>query len=224
MNFNELHSAFYNDGYRLAQEYLSQNQSEDNFIKLSEKTYKYIDYFIDLLITEANKQNTPVECRKGCAKCCYQPVFMLPYEAIFIIRFLNKYYKEKITDIKLMCEKKHNITSVLSPNKLLSHRQECPFLRKNTCIIYPARPMACRIYLSYSQKSCENSFNNPEDKAIYPRLLEIALKAGQYLNEGIAKFLSEKKIKVFEFTIESMMTHVLSKNNFFNNWLNGEYD
>jgi len=84
-------------------------------------------------------------CKKGCKMCCYIPIGISDLEVINIKNYLDK---NKIThkQIKPKKEKPQNATS----DTLIGEQymgKECPFLKKDICIIYPVRPFKCRSHL-----------------------------------------------------------------------------
>ncbi len=89
-------------------------------------------------------------------------------------------------------------------------------------MVYEARPMACRTYLSSSRAGCKNEYDHPKDFNIFPDLYEFTLRAGRMINEGISAFLTENHIFPAEYQIESSLLTALKDENAFKRWLNGE--
>jgi hypothetical protein len=71
---------------------------------------------------------------------------------------------------------------------------------------YPARPMACRIYLSMSVDSCRLYYEEPDKDENYARLFEFPLQAGRMMNEGFTHALKTAGRNSAEFRIEEGLT------------------
>lgn len=69
-------------------------------------------------------------CKPGCSQCCQVERTALPIEAYVIEQHLMTLSSEKIRRLR----------------KLYKDNDEtCPMLLKNRCVIYPVRPIICRI-------------------------------------------------------------------------------
>ena len=202
-NFIDIKKAFYSDGYQLGMETVESNLSKDSLFLSISKMYAAIDELIDSLTELSNKQNDPIKCKNNCANCCHQPVFTLDYEMQYLNSFIKENFSEqKQTVIKIRAHNNRIKLSRLTELEILNSKQPCPLLENESCSVYEARPMACRIYLSTNVESCEKFFNNPENKSSFPALLEFPIHAGRFMNEGFKSALKSKKISVKEFRIE----------------------
>lgn len=72
-----------------------------------------------------------VACRKGCSYCCHVSVQVSRLEA--------QYIAEKTGHKPVILA-----APVYRDPYAFSQTTPCPFLRNNTCSIYPVRPLACR--------------------------------------------------------------------------------
>jgi hypothetical protein len=86
-------------------------------------------------------------------------------------------------------------------------------------MVYPVRPMACRIYLSSDSESCQAQYDSPEDREIMARLYEFPLRAGRLFNEGIRRALAEKGIITSEWLIETFLCQVLDDPDILTRWI-----
>lgn len=101
-------------------------------------------------------------CKKGCSACCKLVVSASALEAEVIRNFIiNKLDKVKIKEIYRKIAKNKNaypdalkigsIYSDYTTGTFMKSNIPCPFLSdKNTCLVYEARPFACRKYLVFS--------------------------------------------------------------------------
>ncbi len=140
--------------------------------------YDKIDQIIDSGKKEAGQSGFPVACSAGCSYCCSQPVQMIFPEVFLIGEYLNSN-----TDVKARFMKKYpewrkkvdpaayelsmqalrmqhrmpadnEMDSIISLFYKGNRPMPCPFLEKDMCDIYPARPMNCRQLMASG---------NPED-------------------------------------------------------------
>ena len=197
-----LEKAFYHDGYQLGLKAIK----NDNLTSALSEMYESIDKLNDSLFEFASKQGQTIACHKGCEWCCHQPVFALDYE----LEYLNNYINTNFTPaqqekIKTRAIKKQEKLNPLEGDALLNAKYACPLLQNGACIAYPARPMACRIYLSTNLKSCLKFYNEPEDKNSFPALLDFPMRAGRLLNEGFKAALKTKGTIAKEFRIEEKL-------------------
>jgi Fe-S-cluster containining protein len=164
----------------------------------------------------------------GCSYCCHQTVLATPYELLYLAAFVkNRFTGDQFNTIVQRATEKAAITSKLALDKLLKFKKPCPLLHpeQGFCRAYPARPMACRIYLSSDVKSCKDDLENPNDDSIFPQLYDMPLRAGRMMNEGFHARLRQGKmdrLQAFENTIEEGLLKAFD-NNAFDNWLGGKH-
>lgn len=223
----QLDKAFFNDGYAICNTYVSNGFTLANFNAAIQMLYKNIDTFISNFLSFADNKGTPSECKKGCYYCCHQTVLASTPELIYLGYFLKKKYQEQAL-VKLIdkVDEKADVTNMLRMNKLLKYKKACPLLHSTGgfCLAYQARPVACRIYLSQSVKSCIDDLEHPNDDSLFPMLYDLPLRAGRMMNEGFHARLREGKmtsLQVFENTIEGGLQKVLSDFSF-DDWYKGK--
>lgn len=203
---------FFNDGLNLVNASLADHANKKSILHTTRQAQDAIDGLVDALSSEAKRQNMPVDCKKGCSWCCHQPVFTTSHEVLFIWEFMQLNIKQE--DQKVILQNAFNNYQKrgrMDDKELLSSKMPCPLLVNGSCSIYPARPVACRIYLSMSEPSCKTYFDEPDKTNSYPQLFEFPLQAGRMVNEGINKGLHEKDIKNREMIIEEGL--LLAHNN-----------
>jgi Fe-S-cluster containining protein len=221
-SFREIDQIFFQDGYRMAEEFLGGQIDEPHLESLSRALYEAVDSLTAAFSARAGKEGNPVNCKKGCHWCCSQIVFMNPVEAFYLAGYLERRPDRTKFDKcyrKLML--RESKTRPLSLKKKLEIRSFCPFLEDRSCSVYEARPMACRIYLSSDVASCIKQHENPDHPEIFARLFDFPLHAGRMLNEGIMTWLGNKKLQTVEITMETGILTVLQKENIFEAWVSG---
>jgi len=208
-SFTEHEKAFYTDGYRFGMEVFKDDQNPNPLFAAMTEMYAAIDGLIDSLSEFAEQQQNPVHCKKGCYWCCFQPVFALSYEMDYLNTFIQQNFDEqKQNEIRARAEQKRQRLNGLAEKDLLNSKFPCPLLENGACSVYPARPMACRIYLSTNVNSCLKFYTEPEDKKNYPALLDFPMRAGRMMNEGFKAALKANGIVTKEFRIEEKLLTV----------------
>jgi Fe-S-cluster containining protein len=106
-------------------------------------------------------KNMPaIECRAGCAWCCYMPVDVYAPEALYIAdRLRQTLAKDQYaTVLKRVRETAAQITGTTKTEQTRL-RLACPLLDVDKrCSIYSHRPISCAGFVSFSAAACENAF------------------------------------------------------------------
>lgn len=135
----------------------------------------------------------PVGDCNGCANCCMEAVSAFYSEFLNIYKYLNS--------MNLLEEVYVNVESHYM-NELIK-KDYCPFLNDSKqCIIYPVRPLVCRLFGHSSREDHESN---------YDQVLEMNRSADTYFYENYGIHLSEEvinqKIEYCEdFKIDRKMT------------------
>jgi len=220
MDQKEIDRIFYEDGYRLAKHHLDQKLDASHLKTAIAELYSSIDTLLEAFLQRAAEDGTPADCKKGCAWCCHQEVFAVSHEFLY----LNDYVKQHLSaeNRKYILEKareKVKLTMNLSVEEQMKIRAACPFLESGSCIAYEARPMACRIYLSASARSCKIEHDQPDNQGHKPELYEFPLQAGRMLNEGFVACLKDLGLQVAELPIEQGYSSMLTLGQSMEDWV-----
>lgn len=199
----EIEQAFFRDGYLLAVEYLSREGPSDQIMEAMSRLYTMLDEFLAVFLEQADSGKNPAACKKGCAWCCHQAVFAQEHEFRYLKQWMFEHLDAELLDkVRKMAKQKLEHTDPLPREKQLKHKEPCPLLENDTCLVYEARPVACRIYLSMNLDSCIDEFNNPDNTSSFPRLFELPMQAGRKLNEGFCAGLTQAGVDTREFSME----------------------
>jgi uncharacterized protein len=103
-------------------------------------TYHIIDIGSSIeLKFESNRRKQTIACHRGCFHCCLKPtVPIAPPEIWGISWWANEILTKNDKDAVA--------------NQLMRTDAVCPFLLNNTCLIYPMRPIACRIFFVFGNQ------------------------------------------------------------------------
>jgi Fe-S-cluster containining protein len=220
---SEIDTIFFSDGYNLAKKHLENGVTISKFLDLSEELYASIDSLMNAFISRCLREGKTVDCRKGCSICCSQAVLSLPYEVLYLFHYIRENFTdEKIHEIKEKTFIKNEVTKDMKVMEFLHYKYPCPLLMEGICIVYKARPMACRTYISSGKDGCIDEYHNPSDTNIFPDLYAFTIRAGRMINEGIAAYLTQKQIFPAEGQIESMLFTAFERENTFDCWIKGE--
>jgi len=110
-----------------------------------------------------------IPCKRGCSRCCYQPISLYLVEYLLIRESCRQLKRDKWLRVLSQAEKAcRKIDKFIQVNRLSEstadmHRLEleceirCPFLFHNDCMIYEYRPICCRVY-GWPQSLGDGSF------------------------------------------------------------------
>lgn len=117
----------------------------------------------------------PVGCKGGCSHCCSQSVWVSEAEVIYLAEMLRLNYPgEKLTPIRDYVVEHDKHLHGLSIGERFSRDVECPFLHQSQCMVYPARPSACRGLFSVSASVCDRTKNPSQQMPVVTQPGEIA--------------------------------------------------
>lgn len=203
-SYEEIDRIFIKDGYKLADEIIGKDiDSDEKKIVLTRSLYEAVDNLLDSFISRLKKESGPLGCKKGCSWCCTQPVFTNEWELEYLKYFMRKRFTgDRMVVIRDKAKEKNDEVSKLPGSEQLKTRIPCPLLYENICSVYPARPMACRIYLSSDVDSCIEEFRNPSNEQNFAKLYDFPLHAGRKMNEGIANWFGERGYEIKEIRLE----------------------
>jgi len=156
-----------------------------------------------------------IVCKEVCAGCSKTESYGLPVEAVYAVAYLNHSLssleeKQALMDKIKTYDNAYNLTVKLgkfgqSAGSVLNHYEHtasiqiaCPFLGDNgACIIYPARPLICRAFISYSLSECQDR-PNPDvmDQKVYQDFLRENYDKLGDLNRGFFIAIGESPINI----------------------------
>ncbi len=97
------------------------------------------------------------DCRKGCATCCSIRVVATAPEVLLVARFVRaaeSTLQAQGINLRKRLATADAVTRGCSERERVALRRRCPFIHKGVCMVYSARPLACRSHLSYDKQAC----------------------------------------------------------------------
>jgi Fe-S-cluster containining protein len=83
-----------------------------------------------------------VTCRRGCTNCCHQKVISTPSEGLSIYLYIRDEGRwSEALEARLAEEDAHATRT--SHSDWFKEKRPCPFLKNDSCSIYPVRPVGC---------------------------------------------------------------------------------
>lgn len=99
----------------------------------------------------------PLACHRGCATCCTLRVGATAPEVLQVARFLRLVgprLRSRGVDLVAQVRDADALTRGADEVQRVQMRRACPFVARGVCIIYEARPLACRGHTSHDVKAC----------------------------------------------------------------------
>jgi hypothetical protein len=220
---NDIGTIFFQDGYRLARQFLNGGVNRQAILNLMASAYESIDGLIQSFRRRCRVEGLKVDCRKECTYCCSQAVLASGHEVLAIWLYMHGNLDQGLMDeIREGSASKHRDTDEMQAMEFLHYIQPCPFLKNKACLVYPVRPMACRCYLSSSLKSCRDQYDQPRSGRRAAALYDFPLKAGRGMNEGIRSGLMESGLLPSEWLLECFIYRLFESEERLDEWLEGK--
>jgi Fe-S-cluster containining protein len=222
MDQKEIKRIFYRDGYRLAQDNLGKEVTASNLRRAIDQLFRAVDELLASFLERSSVEGVPADCKKGCRWCCYQEVYAVTHEFLYLHDYiLHNFPDKKRADILVRAGEKIKRTMNRQVEEQLKVRYACPFLQHSNCLVYRARPMACRIYLSSSVHSCKRDHDQPANRSNIPELYEFPLLAGRMFNEGFVAYLKLLGLRTSELPLEQGYASVVRLDQTMEEWIDG---
>jgi hypothetical protein len=127
----------------------------------SSELVKGIYRVCDQVVTGCLPNGKNISCKKGCYWCCYLRVKVTPLEVMCIRDYLQMNQRpEEIDALKQRFAETDEITRGMDGIGRVYVKKVCPLAVDKQCLVYPVRPIACRIYHSLSSLDCKLLLEN----------------------------------------------------------------
>lgn len=220
MDQKEIGKVFYRDGFRLAMQHLGDGVSVVKLRTAIRAMYEAMDGLLDSFLARTASDGKAAQCKNGCSFCCYQPVFAVSHEMLYLKEYISRELsKEQQEAFIKRSREKALLTLNKSPEEQQAISHACPFLENDSCQVYEARPMACRIYLSSSVSSCKREYEKQGTNKQKPELYEFPLNAGRMFNEGFVSCLKQLGLESVELPLEQGYSSLVTLDQDFESWV-----
>lgn len=151
-------------------------------------------YSESLLISEIDKAEFKISCRKGCAHCCKQKVDISSVEAQLIVDFCKE------ENIQINVDYLRKQAQLDETNWIGNESAACSFLGKdNACTVYEVRPMACRKYLVMTEPDLCDTVKYPKGTVGAFGSLDVEIVASMLANiDQDMKTLAQRILMVLD--------------------------
>jgi Fe-S-cluster containining protein len=126
---------------------------QDPIEGLSRQAY---ESFEDSVACEA-LQGSPVACRGGCASCCTIRVAATAPEILNIARQIRNFPEHVSWELTQRIAAADQTTRRLDQQQRMASSLICPLIQNDLCMVYSARPLACRGHASYDEEACRDA-------------------------------------------------------------------
>lgn len=133
---------------------------------MDNKTTQLIAKWFERKYAEVDQLMVPFSknCKRNCDWCCYQSIEILNWEKPLILNYISKKLPENQKSIikQKLSFWLHYFNNMVPSNDILSahdvfikfqqqqgkDRIACSFLNHHECLIYPVRPLSCRMHVN----------------------------------------------------------------------------
>lgn len=112
------------------------------------------DELADGLARHAGLPLGSLDCRAGCSHCCRLAVTASPPELLIVFQAIGD-LPDAMSVASAIWNAAKRIAPLAGPDERLAAGVPCPLLGDNgRCMVYKARPIACRTYFTRSEAAC----------------------------------------------------------------------
>ena len=111
-----------------------------------------------------SKHEIQLACIRGCSFCCYLRVGARAHEVLIISEHIQSKWSEAgIKALIFAFGERANIVRKMTKADQYITNIKCPLLQGNQCMMYPIRPLGCRLDHSQDVEACKFSYEHPEN-------------------------------------------------------------
>jgi hypothetical protein len=117
----------------------------------------------DQVMAGCLRSGAQLPCEQGCDWCCYLRVTATPLEVLCVVDYLQFILNAcELATVRKRITATDEITRGMDGHRRASVKKICPLVVDNLCLVYPVRPIACRIYHSLNPADCELSLEDDQ--------------------------------------------------------------
>jgi len=184
--------------------------------KLMREVYRAIDE----MIAGCLENGTKPACKSGCAWCCFMRVRVTPLEVLSILDFLHTHLDtDRLSALKQRLATTDAITRGMDGIQRGRAKIACPLLADRKCLVYPVRPMACRVYHSLNSSECEMRLDDQE-RTVQIRQDISALNMG--ISAGLMEGLRTAGLQARQLELVAGLRMAMDEQGVVERWFAGE--
>jgi Fe-S-cluster containining protein len=181
---------------------------------------KEIYRFADEMITGCLKSGTELPCKEGCVWCCFLRVKVTPLEVMGIIDYLrSRLEPAELSALRKRLAEADEITRGIDGHRRIGSKLICPLIQDKKCLVYPVRPITCRIYHSINSSDCESSLD--DDRQIIKIRVDISV-IGMGLSAGLTTGLHNVGMRTNSLELIAGLRIALDDPGLMRRWLAGD--
>ncbi len=125
------------------------------------------DVYDSLVSNNVSKYEIQLACIPGCSFCCYLRVGARAHEVLLISEHIKLKWSEAGRKALISELGDHtNIVRKMTKADRYTTNIKCPLLQGTQCMVYPIRPLGCRLDHSQDVEACKFSYEHPENMQI----------------------------------------------------------
>ncbi len=159
-----------------------------SLIELAELAAAYAEQAFERI--DGPERARSLDCGRGCDSCCHLPVETCRAEASWALEFARKNLNAaEFIDLKHRI-REAAVAYPLPPDQPPAHNPRCPFLNDSACLVYPARPLACRGWNSSDVSACREAHQRGVAEVTVPvdtRIRGVYANASEALLRGLTR-------------------------------------
>jgi Fe-S-cluster containining protein len=162
-----------------------------------------------------------IACHAGCHWCCHMKVSLTAPELFAVAEYVESGVAEPIrARIKTRAAELSQDVRIFSSEAKVEARIPCAMLsEQGACLVYPARPLACRGYNSLDAESCRRSL---DDDLEIVECNEPLVRDSTAVALGLLAGIEDAALPAQLFELTSGLHLALSEPNALQRWLAGE--
>lgn len=108
------------------------------------------DRFTKEAHSQMKEKGQAISCKEGCDYCCYLTFACTLLDGLLIARYLLAYQRDKVQTLWPVLADHAKLQESMTPVDWFQLQKPCAFLDEHRCLVYPVRPMNCRVQLVVS--------------------------------------------------------------------------
>jgi len=158
-----------------------------------------------------------LECRQGCDYCCRGYVSATAPQ-VFAAAKAIRAQAAHVAAFARVAAAAEKVQGLDWQTRCRMH-EPCPLLVEGSCSIYPARPLACRGFVSFSVAACRRAFDMHTSDVLVPTVYGSVRSA---LESSLRAALKHHALSYESYELDTALSRVLTHPGAEAAWLNGE--